>query len=77
LSIAKKRRQRGKEDKNSDLLIEPDAGESRDVDMVVAGEEGDQGQQDPGQNGDPALKIQSQHQHRQPASPAGMLVQKY
>jgi len=61
LSIAKKRRQRGKEDKNSDLLIEPDAGESRDVDMVVASEQGDQGQQEPGQNGDPALKIQSQH----------------
>jgi hypothetical protein len=38
LSIANQRRQRGKEDKNSDLLIEPDAGESRDVNMVVAGE---------------------------------------
>jgi hypothetical protein len=55
LSIAKKRRQRGKEDKNSDLLIEPDAGESRDVDMVVAGEQGDQGKQDAGDNRDPTL----------------------
>ena len=43
---ANKRRQGGREVKNSDLLIDRDAGMGGDVDMAVAGEESDQDEKD-------------------------------
>jgi hypothetical protein len=39
---ANKRRQGGREERNSDLLIDRDAGMGRDVDMAVGGKESDQ-----------------------------------
>ena len=73
LSIASQRRQRGNEERNADLLIKPDGAESRDVDMVIASEQGDQGQQEPSNKRDPARKIKSEknhsQQHRDPNHP--------
>ena len=37
------RRQRGKEERNSDLLIEPESSASEKVDMVISDEQRDQG----------------------------------
>ena len=54
---ANQHRQRGKEERNSDLLIELEGGDSRDVDMIVSSKEGDQGEQQAGQDGDPALEV--------------------
>jgi hypothetical protein len=48
LSIANQRRQRGNEERNSDLLIELEGGDSRDIDMIVSSKEGDQGEQQAG-----------------------------
>ncbi len=70
LSIANQRRQRGKKERNADLLIELDGAESGELDMVVAGEQGDQGQQQASDNGDPARKVQTQHNHSQQRSSA-------
>jgi hypothetical protein len=44
-NFANKRRQGGKEERNSDLLINLDAGMGGDVDMVAGGEERDQDNQ--------------------------------
>ena len=46
---ANKRRQGGREERNSDLLIDRDAGMGGDVDMAVEGEESDQDEQGTGQ----------------------------
>jgi len=63
LSLDNQRRQRGNEDKKSDLLIDPEGGASKDIDMVVTREQGDEAQQDAADNGDPALKVKPE-QHR-------------
>jgi hypothetical protein len=57
-NFAKKRRQGGKEERNSDLLINRDAGMGGDVDMAVGGEEGDQNHQAAGQQSSQAGLIQ-------------------
>jgi hypothetical protein len=69
LSIANQRRQRGSEERNSDLLIELDPGDSREIDMVIASEQCDQNQQQAGGDRDPALKIKSEKNHSQNRSP--------
>jgi hypothetical protein len=51
LNVANKRRQGGKEERNSDLLINRDALVGGDVDMAVGGEEGDQDHQGAGEQG--------------------------
>ncbi len=66
LSLESQRRQRGKEESNSDLLIEPQSGAPEQVDMVVSGEQRDQGEQDAGDQRDPALKVESQQHRSQP-----------
>ncbi len=50
-NFANKRRQGGNEERNSDLLINPDAGMGGNVDMAVGGEEGDQDNQAAGHQG--------------------------
>ena len=70
LSIANQRRQRGKQERYADLLIELDGAESGELDMVVAGEQGDQGQQQASDNRDPARKVQTQLNHSQQRSSA-------
>ena len=70
LSIANQRRQRGKQERYADLLIELDGAESGELDMVVAGEQGDQCQQQASDNRDPARKVQTQHNHSQQRSSA-------
>jgi hypothetical protein len=57
--FANKRRQGGKEEWNSDLLIDLDAGMGGDVDMAGGGEERDQDHQGAGQQGRQAGLIQS------------------
>lgn len=52
------RRQRGKEERNSDLLIEPESGASEKVDMVISDEQRDQGEQKAGDQRDPALEVE-------------------
>jgi hypothetical protein len=47
-NLANQRRQRGKEERNSDLLIDPDAGMGGDVDMAAGGEEANS---EPGKGG--------------------------
>jgi len=44
-NFAKKRRQGGKEERNSDLLINLEAEDSEEIDMAVGGEKGDQNDQ--------------------------------
>jgi hypothetical protein len=57
-NLANQRRQGGKEERNSDLLINPDAGMGGDVDMAVGSEEGDQDHQAAGQQSRQAGLIQ-------------------
>jgi hypothetical protein len=45
LNFANKRRNGGKEDRNSDLLIDREVEESEEIDMAVGREKGDQGNQ--------------------------------
>jgi hypothetical protein len=70
LSIANQRRQRGKQERYADLLIKLDGAKSGELDMVVAGEQGDQGQQQASDNRDPARKVQTQHKYSQQRSSA-------
>jgi hypothetical protein len=58
-NFAKKRRQGGKEERNSDLLINLDAAVGGDVDMAVGGKEGNQKDQGAGQQSSQAGSIQS------------------
>ncbi|MBM5817848.1 MAG: hypothetical protein FJ083_15080 [Cyanobacteria bacterium K_Offshore_surface_m2_239] len=44
-NFAKKRRHGGKEERNSDLLINLEAEDSEEIDMAVGGEKGDQNDQ--------------------------------
>jgi hypothetical protein len=48
LSLDNQRRQRGKEDRYSDLLIDPDGDASKKIDMVIAREQRNQGKQHAG-----------------------------
>ena len=57
-NFAKKRRQGGKEERNSDLLINLDAALGGDVDMAVGGKEGNQENQGAGQQCSQAGSIQ-------------------
>jgi hypothetical protein len=77
-NFAKKRRQGGKEERNSDLLINLDAALGGDVDMAVGGKEGNQKDQGAGQQSSQAGSIQPgewlllsktnsfRHHHNQP-----------
>ena len=67
LSVDSQRRQRGKEERNSDLLVEGDSGAPEQVDMAVARKERDQGRERTGQKSDPALQIKSKQHRSQPA----------
>jgi hypothetical protein len=58
LSIDNQRRQRGKEERNSSLLIDGDGAEDGEGDMGVRGEQGDQGKKLSGHDRDPALSIE-------------------
>jgi len=78
-NFAKKRRQGGKEERNSDLLINLDAAVGGDVDMAVRGKEGNQEDPGAGQQSSQAGSIQPRewllrsftnsflHHHNEPA----------
>jgi len=57
-SFAKKRRYGGKEERNSDLLIDREVEESEAVDMAVGREKGDQSNQQTCRQGRPSHGIQ-------------------
>jgi len=57
-NLANKRRHGGKEERNSDLLINPELQESEEIDMAVGGEKGDQNNQQARRQRDPARRIQ-------------------
>jgi hypothetical protein len=61
LSIAKQRRNQGKEEEYSDLLIKGDGADEGDVDMTVRRKKGDQRQQAAQDEGDPALNVEDQN----------------
>jgi hypothetical protein len=69
LSFDNQRRQRGKEDRYSDLLIDPDGDTSKKIDMVVAREQRDQRKQDSANDSDPALQVESKQHRSQPDRP--------
>jgi hypothetical protein len=56
LSVGSQRRQRGKEERNSDLLVVRESGAPEEVDMAVIRKERDQGEERTGQKSDPARK---------------------
>jgi hypothetical protein len=58
LSIDNQRRQRGKEERNSSLLIDGDDAEDGEGDMGVGGEQGDEGKKQACDDRDPALSIE-------------------
>jgi len=55
LSLDNQRRQRGSEDRNSDLLIELEGWAPKEVDVVITRKECDQGEQKAGNERDRAL----------------------
>jgi hypothetical protein len=57
-NLDKKRRQGGKEERNSDLLINLEVEESDEIDMAVRSEKGDQNNQQPSRQGCPSHGIQ-------------------
>jgi hypothetical protein len=57
-NFAKKRRHGGKEERNSDLLIDLELEESEEIDMAVSSEKGDQGNQQTCRQGRPSHGIQ-------------------
>ena len=59
LSLDNQRRQRGSEDKNSDLLIEPEGWAPKEVDMTIPREQRDQGKQKASNERDRALQVES------------------
>jgi hypothetical protein len=58
LSIDNQRRQRGKEERNSSLLIDGDGAEDGEGDMAVGREKGDQGEKQACDDRDPTLTIE-------------------
>ena len=65
LSLDNQRRQRGSEDRYSDLLIELEGWAPKEVDMVITREKCDQGEQKAGNERDRALKVKSQNHRSQ------------
>ncbi len=57
-NLANQRRHGGKEERNSDLLIDLEAQDSEEIDMAVGGEKGDQDDQQARLQGNPAHRIQ-------------------
>jgi hypothetical protein len=57
-NFANQRRHGGKEERNSDLLIDLEVEETEEIDMAVGGEKGDQNNQQARRKGDPARRIQ-------------------
>jgi hypothetical protein len=57
-NLANQCRHGGKEERNSDLLINSEVEESEENDMAVGGEKGDQNNQHARRQGDPARRIQ-------------------
>ena len=57
-NLANQRRHGGKEERNSDLLIDLEAQDSEEIDMAVGGEKGDQDEQQARRQGDPAHRVQ-------------------
>jgi hypothetical protein len=66
LNLDNQRRQRGSEVKFSDLLIEPECCAPKEVDMVISGEQRNQGQQSAGNESDRALQVESNKPRSQP-----------
>ena len=60
------RRQRGSEDRNSDLLIKLKGWAPKEVDMVITRKECDQGEQKAGNERDLAMQVESQNHRNQP-----------
>lgn len=56
--FANKRRHGGKEERNSDLLINLELEESDEIDMAIRSEKGDQNNQQPSRRGRPSHGIQ-------------------
>jgi hypothetical protein len=56
--FANKRRHGGKEERNSDLLINIEVEESDEIDMAIRSEKGDQNNQQPSRQGCPSHGIQ-------------------
>jgi hypothetical protein len=57
-NVANKRRHGGKEERNSDLLINLELEESDEIDMAIRSEKGDQNNQQPSRQGCPSHGIQ-------------------
>ena len=57
-NLANQRRHGGKEERNSDLLIDLEAQDSEEIDMAVGGEKGNQDDQQARRQGNPAHRIQ-------------------
>ena len=57
-NLASQRRHGGKEERNSDLLIDLELQESEEIDMAVGGEKSDQNDQQARRQGDPSRRIQ-------------------
>ena len=57
-NLANKRRHGGKEERNSDLLIDLKLQDSEEIDMAVGGEKSDQNDQQARRQGDPSRRIQ-------------------
>ncbi|MCP9789066.1 hypothetical protein KBY99_08730 [Cyanobium sp. Maggiore-St4-Cus] len=55
MSLDNQRRQRGSEDKYSDLLVELESWAPKEVDMVISGKQRDQGEQGASDERDRAL----------------------
>ena len=68
LSLDNQRRQRGSEDRNSDLLIELEGWAPKEVDMAITRKECDQGGEQSEENRDPDLTVKSQNHRSQPKS---------
>lgn len=66
MSLDNQRRQRGSDDKTSGLLIELESRAPKEVDMVISGEQRDQGKQKAGDERDRALQVESKRHRSQP-----------
>lgn len=69
MSVANKRRNQGKEEYYSDLLIEGDGAEEGDADMAVCREKGDQRQLAAQDQCDPTLDIEQSNPTHAERSP--------
>jgi len=63
-NFANQRRQRGKEERNSDLLIDSEADVSEEIDMAVGRKEGDQNDQQAADQGSEPVAIEQRHTFR-------------